>query len=136
MACELHYPEVLEHCQPSCITDCINTPASYIGAYPNNVSIETLVLYNLSNVTNNSWSMENITVREYNAMAALAANVTGPNDCRFENATNCHQTCVETCVDFCTNYTIPVICNSTGGNPDWQPVNFDNFGWAIMTLFT
>ena len=142
MACELHYPEVIVHCQPSCITDCVNTPAYEIT---NNVSIANLVLYNLSNVTNSSnvtWSIVNKTVTWYNEMAAVAANVTDANgdviypECRFENATNCHQTCVETCVDFCSNYTIPVICNSTGQNPDWQPVNFDNFGWAIMTLFT
>ena len=143
MACELHYPEVIVHCQPSCITDCINTPEGVTANISGVVTtIANLVLYNLSNVTNNSWSMENITVaayNEYKLQAAMAANVTGPYDlenCRFENATNCHQTCVETCVDFCDNYTIPVICNSTGQNPDWQPVNFDNFGWAIMTLFT
>lgn len=124
MACELHYPEVIVHCQPSCITDCINTPA--------NVNLSNV---NLSNVTDGSWSMENITVTKYNALAHTAANITG-QDCSLQNATDCHQTCVETCVDFCDNYTIPVICNNTGQNPDWQPVNFDNFGWAIMTLFT
>jgi hypothetical protein len=136
MACELHYPEVIVHCQPSCITDCINTPAN-VTIMINNIStsIFSLVLYNLSNVTDGSWSMENITVTEYNALAHTAANITG-QDCSLQNATDCHQTCVETCVDFCDNYTIPVICNNTGQNPDWQPVNFDNFGWAIMTLFT
>ena len=88
-------------------------------------------------VSNETWLMENITIADYNDMLAMEANITG-TQCHMANYSGpgCHQTCIETCVEVCDDYRIPVICNKTGGNPDWQPVNFDNFGWAMMTLFT
>ena len=170
-ACELHYPEFIPYCQPSCNTDCFNTP--YDPDNPNvtmplfeaNVSaalvaaVEAFAGSNWSTADRNytflpwdynvseaepcgpssclpHWSMVNITVADYNDMLFMGRNVTG-HQCHLANYTGdgCHQTCVETCVEVCENYTIPVICNKTGGNPDWQPVNFDHFGWAMMTLF-
>ena len=84
VACEVHYPAVILHCQPSCTANCFVT------------------------------------------------NETNLTDVNGSNITACEDFCVE----LCANYSIPMTCNSTGMNPDWQPVNFDNFGWAIMTLFT
>lgn len=162
LTCEYHHPEAIVYCQPACETTCtitdifnnatifqlynnsnstgisdfadtlpdVEAREPWQGVCPRNlVEVDGAALCDQPGIDWQHSFLENITIDAYN----LVNNAT---NCQFANGTDCHLTCVESCVEFCDNYTIPLACNNTGWNSDWQPVNFDNFGWAVMTLFT